>query len=118
MVKNERIKTDLCKEDFFYELPQSQIAQHPAEPRDTSRLMVIDRKNGEIEHKHFYDVIDYLNPGDSLIINETRVIPARLIGERAGGGVCGRLAGLRLRLPGRPDRERPLARHRGRTRGV
>ena len=83
MVKNERIKTDLCKEDFFYELPQSQIAQHPAEPRDTSRLMVIDRESGEIEHKHFYDIIDYLRPEDVLVINDSKVIPARLYGVDA-----------------------------------
>ena len=74
--------------DFMYDLPEELIAQTPVEPRDHSRLMVVNRDTGAIEHKHFYDVIDYLNPGDSLIINETRVIPARLIGERAGGGAC------------------------------
>ena len=74
--------------DFMYDLPEELIAQTPVEPRDHSRLMVVNRDTGAIEHKHFYDVIDYLNPGDSLIINETRAIPARLIGERAGGGAC------------------------------
>ena len=74
--------------DFMYDLPEELIAQTPVEPRDHSRLMVVDKNTGAIEHRHFYDVIDYLNPGDSLIINETRVIPARLIGERAGGGAC------------------------------
>ena len=67
--------------DFMYDLPEELIAQTPVEPRDHSRLMVINKNTGAVEHKHFYDVIDYLNPGDSLIINETRVIPARLIGE-------------------------------------
>ena len=74
--------------DFMYDLPEELIAQTPVEPRDHSRLMVVNKNTGEVEHKHFYDVIDYLNPGDSLIINETRVIPARLIGERSGGGAC------------------------------
>ena len=74
--------------DFMYELPEERIAQTPVEPRDHSRLMVLHRDTDQIEHKHFYDVIDYLNPGDVLVINETRVIPARLFGERAGGGAC------------------------------
>ena len=74
--------------DFMYDLPEERIAQTPVEPRDHSRLMVVDRLTGEIEHRHFYDIIDYLNPGDALVVNETRVIPARLIGARAGGGVC------------------------------
>lgn len=74
--------------DFMYDLPEERIAQTPAEPRDHSRLMVVHRDNHELEHRHFYDVIDYLNPGDVLVINETRVIPARLIGERPSGGAC------------------------------
>ena len=74
--------------DFMYDLPEERIAQTPVEPRDTSRLMVLHRADHTIEHKHFYDVIDYLNPGDVLVINETRVIPARLIGERPTGGAC------------------------------
>ena len=74
--------------DFDYELPEELIAQTPIEPRDHSRLLVYNRATREIEHKHFYDVIDYLNPGDALVINETRVIPARLYGVRAGGGAC------------------------------
>ena len=72
----------------MYDLPEERIAQTPVEPRDHSRLMVLHRDTDQIEHKHFYDVIDYLNPGDVLVINETRVIPARLFGERAGGGAC------------------------------
>ena len=74
--------------DFMYDLPEERIAQTPVEPRDHSRLMVLHRDTDQIEHKNFYDVIDYLNPGDVLVINETRVIPARLFGERAGGGAC------------------------------
>ena len=74
--------------DFMYDLPEELIAQTPIEPRDHSRLLVYHRDTKQVEHKHFYDVIDYLNPGDALIINDTRVIPARLYGTRAGGGAC------------------------------
>ena len=74
--------------DFMYDLPEARIAQTPVEPRDHSRLMVIHRDTGAIEHRHFYDIIDYLNPGDCLVINDTRVIPARLYGERPSGGAC------------------------------
>ena len=72
----------------MYDLPEERIAQTPVEPRDHSRLMVLHRDTHEIEHRHFYDVIDYLNPGDCLVINETKVIPARLYGERPTGGAC------------------------------
>ena len=74
--------------DFMYDLPEERIAQTPVEPRDHSRLMVLHRGDHSIEHRHFYDIIDYLNPGDALVINETRVIPARLIGEKPTGGAC------------------------------
>ena len=70
--------------DFFYELPEQLIAQHPAEPRDSSRLLVIDRKTGAWEDKVFTDVLDYLRAGDVLVVNNTKVIPARLIGHRKG----------------------------------
>ena len=80
MIKNERIATDLKKEDFYYDLPEEQIAQTPADKRDHSRLMVIDRQSGEIEHKHFYDIIDYLRPEDTLVVNNSKVIPARIFG--------------------------------------
>ena len=73
--------------DFDYELPEELIAQTPAEPRDHARLLVVHRKEGRLEHRHFYDVIDYLNPGDALVINETRVIPARLTGVKEDTGV-------------------------------
>lgn len=71
--------------DFDYELPQELIAQHPMEPRDHSRLLVVDKKTGEIEHKHFYDLVNYLKPGDVLVFNDTRVIPARLHGTKDTG---------------------------------
>lgn len=71
-------------EDFDYNLPEELIAQHPADKRDFSRLMVVDRKTGKREDKHFYDIIDYLNEGDILVMNDTRVIPARLFGHREG----------------------------------
>lgn len=74
--------------DFMYDLPEERIAQTPVEPRDHSRLMVLNRREHSIAHRHFYNVIDYLNPGDVLVVNETRVIPARLIGERPSGGAC------------------------------
>lgn len=69
-------------EDFDYYLPENLIAQTPLEKRDTSRLLVLDKKTGEIEHKHFYDIIEYLNEGDTLVLNDTKVLPARLIGEK------------------------------------
>ena len=67
-------------EDFNYELPEKLIAQTPLEKRDNSRLMVLDKETGNIEHKHFYDIIDYLTEGDVLVLNDTKVLPARLIG--------------------------------------
>ena len=70
--------------DFYYDLPQELIAQDPLLKRDNSRLMVLNREEGTIEHKHFYDVISYLKEGDCLVINDTKVIPARLIGEKEG----------------------------------
>lgn len=69
-------------EEFDYNLPEELIAQTPIKQRDTSRLMVLDKKTGEISHKYFYDIIDYLNPGDTLVLNDTKVLPARLIGEK------------------------------------
>ena len=68
------------KHDCYYDLPNELIAQTPIEPRDASRMMVVNRQTGEIEHKHFYEVVDYLNPGDCLILNDTKVLPARLYG--------------------------------------
>ena len=68
--------------EFWYDLPQELIAQDPLEDRASSRLLVLDKKNGEISHKHFYDIVDYLNEGDCLVLNETKVIPARLMGVK------------------------------------
>ncbi len=72
--------------DFNYDLPQELIAQDPLEKRSDSRLMVVGREDGTIEHKHFYDIIDYVNPGDCLVINDTKVIPARLMGVKEDTG--------------------------------
>ena len=72
--------------DFWYDLPEELIAQTPLEKRDTSRLCVLDRMTGQVTHKHFYDVIDYLRPGDCLVMNDSRVLPARLLGHRPTGG--------------------------------
>lgn len=73
------------KSDFYYDLPQELIAQTPIEPRDASRMMVVDRKSGRIEHRHFYDLVDYLTDRDCLIINDTRVLPARIFGTKDTG---------------------------------
>ena len=72
--------------DFWYDLPEELIAQTPLEQRDTSRLLVLDRATGEVKHQHFYDILDYLNPGDCLVMNDSRVLPARLLGKRPSGG--------------------------------
>ena len=83
-IVNRLPETSLCTADFFYDLPESLIAQHPMEKRDHSRLMVLNRKNGSVEHKHFFDIIDYLEPNDVLVINDSKVIPARLYGHVEG----------------------------------
>ena len=72
--------------DFYYDLPEELIAQTPLEKRDTSRLLAMDRETGEIAHRHFYDILDYLKPGDCLVMNDSRVLPARLLGHRPTGG--------------------------------
>lgn len=74
------------KQDFYYDLPKEQIAQTPIEPRDHSKMMVLHRDTDEIEHKHFYDILDYLNENDCLILNDTRVLPARLYGIKEETG--------------------------------
>ena len=76
----------LKKEDFYFDLPEELIAQDPLEDRSSSRLLVLDKETGDVEHHVFKEIIDYLNPGDCLVINDTKVIPARLIGEREGTG--------------------------------
>ena len=89
--------TKMKKSDFFYDLPEGLIAQTPIEPRDASRLMVLDRKTGVIDHRVFHDVIDYLQPGDCLVLNDTRVLPARLYGAREDTGTVVEFVLLRQR---------------------
>ncbi len=84
VIRNKQAATDLRTSDFYYDLPEELIAQHPMERRDTSRLMVIDRAGNTVTHKHFYDIIDYLKPEDVLVINDSKVIPARLYGHVEG----------------------------------
>ena len=72
--------------DFWYDLPEELIAQTPLQQRDTSRLLVLNRESGEVAHRHFYDIIEYLQPGDCLVMNDSRVLPARLLGHRPTGG--------------------------------
>ena len=72
--------------DYDYDLPPEFIAQHPLEPRDASRLLVLDRRSGQVEHARFWDIGRYLAPGDLLVLNETRVIPARLFARKLPGG--------------------------------
>ena len=72
--------------DFFYDLPEELIAQTPLEQRDASRLLKLDRESGRVEHHHFYEIINYLQPGDCLVMNDSRVLPARLLGHRPTGG--------------------------------
>lgn len=86
MITNERIKTDLKTKDFWYDLPEELIAQHPSEVRDMARLMTVDRKTGGIGHHIFHDIADMLNPGDVMVINDSKVIPARLYGTKVSEG--------------------------------
>ena len=74
--------------DFMYDLPERLIAQTPLERRDGSRLLALDKTTGEMEHRHFYDLPEYLRPGDCMVLNDSRVIPARLIGARPTGGAA------------------------------
>ena len=75
--------------DFDFYLPEELIAQHPLERRDASRLLALDKETGAVSHHHFYDLPQFLRPGDCLVLNNSRVLPARLIGHRLpGGGAC------------------------------
>lgn len=76
----------MMTKDFWYDLPEELIAQTPLERRDASRLMVMNRETGEIFHRHFFDIVEYLRPGDCLVMNDSRVLPARLLGHRPSGG--------------------------------
>ncbi len=80
------ISETLQTKDFGFDLPEELIAQTPIEPRDASRLMLLDKISGEIEHKHFCDIVDYLNPGDCLVLNNSRVLPARIYGTKKDTG--------------------------------
>lgn len=84
VIINEKPATGLSTSDFNYDLPEELIAQHPAEPRDSSRLLVIDRKTGALEHRHFRDIVEYIRPEDTLVVNDSKVIPARLYGHPEG----------------------------------
>ncbi len=77
---------NMKKSDFYYDLPDELIAQTPVEPRNSSRMIKIDRNNGEIEHKHFYNLCEYLKKGDLLVLNDSRVLPARIYGEKKDNG--------------------------------
>lgn len=85
-MKNAGQTTPMKKSDYFYDLPQELIAQEPIEPRDHSRLLVLDRQTGGIQDRHFYDLEEFLKPGDCLILNDSRVLPARLYGRKKDTG--------------------------------
>ena len=78
--------SELLKSDFYFELPQELIAQDPLEERSSSRLLALDKRTGAVSHHVFREVGDFLRPGDCLVLNDTKVIPARLLGEREGTG--------------------------------
>ena len=90
-------QTGLRTADYWFDLPQELIAQDPMEDRDLSRMLVMNRKTGQIEHKIFRDIIDYLVPGDTLVLNDTRVIPARLLGTKEGTGANAEILLLKRR---------------------
>jgi len=93
---NERVATSLTTHDFYYDLPEELIAQFPSEQRDMCRLMVLDRENKTVEHKIFRDIVDYLNPEDMLVVNSSKVIPARLLGVTEKTGASMELLLLRM----------------------
>lgn len=99
-IVNTKIETSLETKDFYYDLPEERIAQHPAEPRDSSRLMVLHRDTHEIEHRVFRDILDYLREGDTLVVNDSKVIPARIYGYREDRGEDARIELLLLRQRG------------------
>ncbi len=97
-MSNINNKDLLCKSSYFYDLPQELIAQQPIEPRDSSRLLIFCRENEKIENKHFYDIVDFLRKGDVLVVNNTRVLPARLFGYKDTGAKIEVLLQKRLDL--------------------
>lgn len=98
MKKENLNESLLLKSSYYYDLPEELIAQTPVEPRDSSRLLIFNRETGDIEHKYFYDIIDYLKKGDVLVINNTRVLPARLFGYKDTGAKIEVLLQKRLDL--------------------
>jgi len=96
MITNRRPETSLTTRDFFYDLPEERIAQTPATPRDSSRLMVVDRHTGKREHRIFKDITEYLRSGDTLVVNDSKVIPARLYGVKEDTGVECEIVLLRM----------------------
>ena len=97
MITNKLTDTALTTKDFFYDLPKELIAQTPAEPRDSSRLLVLHKDTGETEHRIFRDITDYLHEGDVLVINDSKVIPARLYGVKEDSGITVEVVLLRSR---------------------
>ena len=97
MITNKRPETTLTTKDFYYDLPEAQIAQTPAEPRDSSRLLVVDKKSGKTEDRIFRDILEYLRPGDTLVVNDSKVIPARLYGVKEDTGIECEVVLLRMR---------------------
>ena len=95
-IVNERVRTELSTKDFYYDLPESLIAQTPSQERDKCRLMVLGKTDGKTEHKIFSDIIDYLNPEDMLVVNSSKVIPARLLGKTEKTGSDMELLLLRM----------------------
>ena len=85
--------------DFYYDLPEELIAQTPVYPRDSSRLLVLSKTTGEIEHRHFFDIVDYLRPGDCLVLNDTRVLPARIYGTATDTGAVVEFVLLKQKSP-------------------
>jgi len=99
IIENKKQPTDLLTHDFYYDLPEELIAQHPSERRDASRLLVIDKNTGQTRHKIFRDIIDELHSGDVLVVNDSKVIPARLLGKKADSGIDMELLLLREHSP-------------------
>ena len=96
IIINERVGTSLTTHDFYYNLPEELIAQYPSERRDGCRLMVLDKQTGELQHRIFSDIIDYLEPTDMLVVNSSKVIPARLLGKTEKTGADMELLLLRM----------------------
>ena len=87
MIVNKHIETTLTKQDFWYDLPEDRIAQTPLKERDMSKLLVLDKESGAVSHRIFKDIVEYFNNGDVLVINDSKVIPARLIGKKSDSGI-------------------------------